>query len=78
MFVLTSLSYFFGDMLPEWDAILATPLIWQQCGLGIVTDQRELEDLQAYQWSHMLIYFSTAIRMICAGAIILAVLSRFI
>lgn len=73
LFGFAALSYFVGNTMPEWDAVLATPLIWRQCGLAAPSDSSDFEQIQGVQWSHLLIYFSTVLRMICAGAIALAV-----
>ena len=74
LFGLAALSYFIGDTMPEWDAVLSTPLIWRRCGLALPNNSEEFEQMQVAQWSHFLTYFSTSLRMICAGAVALTVI----
>lgn len=78
LFGLAALSYFIGDTMPEWDAVLSTPLIWRRCGLAIPNNPEEFEQMQAAQWSHFLTYFSTSLHIICTGAVVLVVIPIFI
>lgn len=59
VFGMAALSYFIGDTMPEWDAVLSTPLIWRRCGLSLPNNPEEFEQMQAAQWSHLFFYVFT-------------------